>query len=151
MATDPWKGRWRNAWPSRSFFPTGGFRGVKALWTYFVQTIRGPFPGGWAPLFRGRTLSRRILAPSFPALLLSPSSSADSVILGSPPDRPQHPPGHDVRSPKHRPHVRRFFSTAGQRSGFLSETTLISDYNKNQGFGLGQEAAVYRRELGKVF
>ena len=33
----------------------------------------------------------------------------------------------------------------------VSETTLIADYNKNRVFGLGQEAAVYRRESEKYF
>lgn len=125
---------------------------MKALWTYFVQRIVGLPSGGWASLFRGRTLSRRLLAPVLPAVIVV------TVLFG----------GFSyllvryqiVRS------IRQVMSSEAQNTartleGFfqqrvndldsLSETTLISDYNKNQGFGLGQEAAVYRRELEKFF
>ena len=43
---------------------------MKGLWTYFVQRIVGQPSGGWASLFRGRTLSRRILAPVLPAVIV---------------------------------------------------------------------------------
>ena len=130
----------------------GGRRGVKAWWTFVVQKVTALPLGGWAPLFRGRTLSRRLLAPLLPAVIVV------AVLFG----------GFSYLLVRHQivlsigqVMTSEAQNTARTLEGFfqqrlndldsVSETTLIADYNKNQSFGLGQEASVYRRELEKYF
>ena len=43
---------------------------MKAWWTHLVQRILGLPRGAWAPLYRGRALSRRILPPVLPGVIV---------------------------------------------------------------------------------
>ena len=125
---------------------------MKAWWTHLVQRILGLPLGGWATLFRGRTLSRRILAPVLPAVIVvAVLFGVFSYLLVR----------HQIVLSIGQVMTSEAQNTARTLEGFfeqrlndldsLSETTLISDYNKTLGYGLGEEAAVYRRELAKYF
>ncbi|MBK8575830.1 MAG: HAMP domain-containing protein [Elusimicrobia bacterium] len=125
---------------------------MKAWWAFVVQKLAAPPFRGWAPLFRSRTLSRRLLAPVIPGVIIVTFlfGSASYLLV-------RHQIVRSVRQVM----AAEAQNTARTLEGFfqqrlndldsVSETTLIADYNKNRGFGLGQEAAVYRRELEKYF
>jgi two-component system NtrC family sensor kinase len=125
---------------------------VKALWTNFVQRISGLSPAGWAPLFRSRTLSRRLLAPLLPGVIivtfLFGAASYYMVRLQIVRSVRQLMMGEAQNTART---LEGFFQQRLNDLDSISETTLIGDYNKNRVFGLGQEAAVYRRELEKYF
>jgi two-component system NtrC family sensor kinase len=125
---------------------------VNALWRKIAQGLSGISFGTLATLLRGRTLSRRILAPVLPAVV------AVSVFFGvfsywmvrrqivnSVRQVMTSEAANTARS------LEGFFQQRVNDLDAVCETPLIADYNKNRGFGLGQEAAVYRRELQRYF
>jgi two-component system NtrC family sensor kinase len=122
------------------------------LWWKLMRWIPTLSLGRWAPLFRGRTLSRRLLAPVLPAVIVvTVLFGGFSYLLV----RHQIVENvHQVVNAEAQNTARALQDFFQQRLNDLesvSETPLIADYNKNRGFGLGQEAAIYRGELEKYF
>jgi HAMP domain-containing protein len=125
---------------------------VNALWRKIAQGLSGISFGTLATLLRGRTLSRRILAPVLPAVV------AVSVFFGV---FSYWMVRRQIVNSVRQVMTSEAANTARSLEGFFQqrlndldavcETPLIADYNKNRGFGLGQEAAVYRRELQRYF
>ncbi|MBK8870867.1 MAG: PAS domain S-box protein [Elusimicrobia bacterium] len=125
---------------------------MKTLWRKIVQGLSGISLNALVTLLRGRTLSRRILAPVLPAVI------AVSVFFGvfsywmvrrqiviSVRQVMTSEAANAARS------LEGFFQQRLNDLDAVCETPLIADYNKNRVFGLGQEAALYRRELQRYF
>ena len=111
-----------------------------------------PALGRWVALFRGRSLSRRILLPVLPAVLFLIGCMGFfnyHLVRRQIVDSVRQTMNSDALNAART--LESFFQQRLSDLESLSETPLIADYNKNRGFGLVQEAEVYRRELEKYF